>query len=52
MIIILFLEEMHLVEVKNKFSEVNLFYKYLVQKRVVVVNKRKMIIILQKLRNK
>ena len=29
------------LNLKNKFSEFNLFYKYLVQKRVVVINKRK-----------
>ena len=30
-----------ILNLKNKFSEFNLFYKYLLQKRVVVINKRK-----------
>ena len=33
MIIILFLKGVQLVEIKNKFSEINLPYKYLTQKQ-------------------
>ena len=47
MIIILFLEGLQLAETKNKFYEFNLF-----KKRKVLINKRKILIILQKLRNK
>ena len=53
MIIILFLEGMQLAEIKNKFSQFNLFYKHLKQKRKILKNKGKItLIILQKLRNK
>ena len=39
MFTILVLEGMHLAETRNKFSEFNLFYKYLTQKREIVINK-------------
>ena len=52
MIIILFLEGVQLAEIKNKFSEFNLFYKYQTQKCKTLINKRTILITLQKLRNK
>ena len=52
MIIVLFLKGVQLAEIKNKFSEINLFYKYLTQKNKILVNKGKILIKLQKLRNK
>ena len=41
-----------LMEIKNKLSEFILFYKYLTQKRKTLIDKRKILKILQKLRNK
>ena len=49
MIIVLFLKGVQLEETENELSEFNLFYKYLTQKRKILINKRK---ILKKLRNK
>ena len=37
---------MHLGEIQKKFSEFNLFYRYLTQKHEIPVNKRKTIIII------
>ena len=45
-------KELQLAEIKNKFFEINLFYKYLGRKDKIRVNKRKILIKLQKLRNK
>ena len=43
----------NLAEIKNKFSEFNLFYKYLMQRHEIQINKKRiMIIILQKSNNK
>ena len=52
MIIVLFLKGVQLVKIKNKFSELNLIYKNLTQKRKILIHKGKVLIILQKLRNK
>ena len=53
MIIVLFLKSLQLAEIKNKFSEFNLFYKYLRQKHKILINKGKILIKLQnKLKNK
>ena len=42
MIIVLFLKGVLLVETKNKFSEFNLFCKYLIaDKRKILINKRR-----------
>ena len=49
--IILFSEGVQLAEIKNKFSEFNLFYKHLMQECKILINKGKVLIILQKLRN-
>ena len=49
MIIVLFLKGVRLVQIKNKFSEFNLFYKYLTQKHKIPINEEKIKIILQKL---
>ena len=50
MIIILFSEGIELVKIKNKLSEFNLFYKYLMQKRKILINKGKILITLQKIK--
>ena len=42
---------MHLEEIKSKCPEFNLFYKHVTYRREVLINKRKIIIILQKLKN-
>ena len=47
----LFLKGVQLAEIMKKFSEFNLFYKYVTQKHKILINKEK-ILILQKLRNK
>ena len=53
MIIALLLKGVLLAETKNKFSEFNLFCKYLIaDKRKILINKGKILIILQKLKNK
>ena len=46
------LKGVQLAEIKNKFSEINLFYKYLIQKNKILVSKGKILIKLQKLRDK
>ena len=38
------LEGTHLAKIKNKFSELNLFYKQLIQKHEILLNKRKRIL--------
>ena len=50
MIIVLFFKGVQLVEIKNTFSELNLFYK--TQKHKILVGKGKILIKLQKLRKK
>ena len=52
MIIVLFLKGVLLVETKNKFSEFNLFCKYLIaDKRKILINKRKNINNITKISN-
>lgn len=41
-----------LAEIKNNFSEINMFYKYLTQKHKTLVNKGEILMKLQNLRNK
>ena len=43
---------MHLAEIKNKFSELCLFYTYLTQKSKIITNYRRITKMLQKIRNK
>ena len=52
MSIVFLKKELQLAEIKNKFFEINLFYKYIGRKDKILVNKRKILIKLQKLRNK
>ena len=55
MVTFLFLKDVQLAEMKNKFSEINLFYKNLNKKKKKhkkLVNKGKILIKLQKVRNK
>ena len=52
MSIVFFKKELQLAEIKNKFFEINLFYKYIGRKDKILVNKKKILIKLQKLRNK
>ena len=52
MIIVLFLKGVQLAKTKNKFSEINFFNKNLNKKREKFLNKGKILIKLQKLKNK
>ena len=52
MIVVLFSKGVQLAEIKNKFSEFDLFSKYITQKREILTSKAKILIILQKLRKK
>ena len=52
MIIVLLSKGVQLAEIKNKFSEFNPLYIYITQKREILISERKILIILQKLRNK
>ena len=45
-------KEVQLAEIKNNFSEINMFYKYLTQKHKTLVNKGEILMKLQNLRNK
>ena len=52
MINILFLKGVQLAKIKKKFSETDLFYENLKKKHKKLINKEKIVIKLQKLRNK